>query len=91
MIVRLPAVESFLTRSSRCLPLAKECILTVPFSKEEAKRRREKVLKVAFKLFVKNSIEAVSMQQIADAAEVGVASVFRYYVNKTDLVIAVSA
>lgn len=46
---------------------------------------------VLFKLFVKNSIEAVSIQQIADAAEVGVASVFRYYANKTDLVIAVSA
>lgn len=31
------------------------------------------------------------MQQIADASKVGVASVFRYYANKTDLVIAVSA
>lgn len=31
------------------------------------------------------------MQHIADAADVGVASVFRYYDNKTDLVIAISA
>ena len=66
-------------------------VIKMILTKEEAKRRREKVLKVAFKLFVKNSIEAVSMQQISDASKVGVASVFRYYANKTDLVIAVSA
>lgn len=58
-------------------------------SKEEHNNRKERVLKVAFELFVKDSIEAVSMQQIADATGVGVASVFRYYANKTDLVIAV--
>ena len=46
------------------------------------------MLKVAFKHFVKNSIEAVSMQQIADASKVGVASVFRCYANKTDLGVA---
>lgn len=66
-------------------------VIKMILTKEEAKRRREKVLKVAFKLFVRDSIEAVSMQQIADASKVGVASVFRYYANKTDLVIAVSA
>lgn len=60
-------------------------------TKAEHERRKERVLQVAFELFVKNSIEAVSMQNIADAAKVGVASVFRYYANKTDLVIAVGA
>lgn len=59
-------------------------------TKQEQAIRHERVLNVAFDLFVEHSIEAVSMQQIADGAEVGVASVFRYYANKADLVIAVS-
>lgn len=59
-------------------------------SKQEHLQRKDTVLKEAFRLFAEHSIEAVSMQQIADAAGIGVASVFRYYAGKTDLVIAVS-
>lgn len=58
-------------------------------TKQEHEERKVRVLKEAFQLFVRHSIEAVSMQHIADAAKIGVASVFRYYENKTDLVIAV--
>lgn len=56
----------------------------------EQLKRKEEVLKVAYKLFVEHSIERVSMQKIADVSGVGIASVFRYYANKNDLVIAVS-
>lgn len=59
-------------------------------SKQEHLKRKERVLKEAYKLFVKYSIETVSMQQIAQASKIGTASLFRYYTNKPVLAIAVS-
>ena len=62
----------------------------MPISKEEYAIREKRMMEKAFELFVQKSIEAVSMQDIAKAADVGVASVFRHYQNKANLVAAVS-
>ena len=57
--------------------------------KESARKRR--ILDTAFRLFVEKKIEAVSMGDIASAAGTGRATLFRYYSNKMELVIAVGA
>ena len=59
--------------------------------KEEMDERKRKILDVAFELFVDKKIEAVSMGDIARAADVGRATLFRYYPSKLELVIAVCA
>lgn len=59
--------------------------------KEEMDERNRKILDVAFELFVDKKIEAVSMGDIARAADVGRATLFRYYPSKLELVIAVCA
>lgn len=59
--------------------------------RREMEERNEHILSVAYNVFVEKRIEAVSMQMIADAAGVGVATLFRYYASKTDLVITVCA
>ena len=59
--------------------------------KEEMDERNRKILDVAFELFVDKKIEAVSMGDIARAADVGRATLFRYYPSKLGLVIAVCA
>ena len=56
---------------------------------EKEKGRNQKILDTAFRLFVEKKIEAVSMDEIAKAAGVGRATLFRCYENKTELVIAV--
>lgn len=58
---------------------------------EKEKERNQKILDTAFQLFVEKKIEAVSMDEIAKAAGVGRATLFRCYANKTELVIAVCA
>lgn len=57
--------------------------------KKEMKERDGLILDTAFDIFVVKKIEAVSMDEIAEAAGVGRATVFRYYKNKRDLVISV--
>lgn len=54
-------------------------------------KRKQEVIRAAKDLFAIKTIEATSMQDIADEAEVGVASVYRYYRNKMDLVYAVAS
>lgn len=49
--------------------------------------RREAVIAAAWKEFCNNGIEATSIQQIADRAGIGVASVYRYYSNKGELAV----
>lgn len=51
--------------------------------------RRDKILDEAFRIFVEKKIEPVSMGEIAEAAGIGRATLFRYYPNKLELVIAV--
>lgn len=55
---------------------------------KESERNR-KILETAFRIFVERKIEPVSMGEIAEAAGIGRASLFRYYPNKLELVIAV--
>lgn len=50
-------------------------------------RRRNRVLETAFELFTANTIESVNMTDIADAAEMGVASLYRYFGTKAHLVV----
>ena len=57
---------------------------------KESERNR-KILETAFRIFVERKIEPVSMGEIAEAAGIGRASLFRYYSNKLELVIAVCA
>ena len=53
--------------------------------------RRKAIINAAFQIFVEKKIEPVSMGEIAEAAGVGRATLFRYYPNKLELVIAVCA
>lgn len=54
-------------------------------------KRRKAIIDAAFRIFVEKKIEPVSMGEIAEAAGVGRATLFRYYANKLELVIAVCA
>ncbi len=56
---------------------------------EKENERNRKILDAAFRVFVERKIEAVSMGEIAEAAGVGRATLFRCYPNKLELVIAV--
>lgn len=53
--------------------------------------RLKRIIDTAFRIFVEKKIEAVSMSEIAEAAGVGRATLFRCYANKAELVIAVCA
>ena len=52
---------------------------------------RQKILEAGFRIFAEKTIEPVSMQEIADAAGLGVATVYRYYGSKPALVLGVGA
>ena len=52
---------------------------------------RQRILEAGFRLFVDNNIDKVTMQDVAAAAGVGVATVYRYYSTKPALAMAVSA
>lgn len=58
---------------------------------EKERERNQRIIDTAFRLFVERKIEAVSMDEVAKAAGVGRATLFRCYSNKTELVIAVCA
>ncbi len=55
----------------------------------EMAERREKMLREGFRIFAEKGIEAVSMQEIAAACGVGIATLYRYYNTKLALVIAI--
>lgn len=55
----------------------------------EMAAKREAMLTEGFRLFSENGIEPVSMQQVADACGVGVATLYRYFNTKLLLVIAI--
>ena len=52
---------------------------------------RQRILEAGFRLFGEQTIEKVKMTDIAGAAGVGVATVYRYYSTKPKLAVAVSA
>lgn len=56
----------------------------------EAERRKNQILNAGFELFSENGIEAVSLKEVADKAQVGVATMYNYYSNKTNLVEEIS-
>ena len=58
-------------------------------SLKEARRRL--IIDTAIRIFVEQKIEPVSMGEIASAAGIGRATLFRYYANKLELVVAVCA
>ena len=53
----------------------------------EMAERRNTILREGFRLFEAKGIETTGMQEIADACHLGIATLYRYYKNKTDLVI----
>lgn len=55
----------------------------------EMSARREAMLREGFRLFAQKGIEPVSMQEVADACKVGVATLYRYFNTKLALVIAI--
>lgn len=57
---------------------------------EAIDRRKSDVIKAAKVIFAEKSIEKTTMQDIAIGAEVGVASVYRYYTTKMELVMEVA-
>ncbi len=57
----------------------------------ELARRKLNIIKTAFPIFAEKTIESVAMQEIADACEIGIATLYRHYPTKSELVVAVSA
>lgn len=56
----------------------------------EIAKRRDAVLREGFRLFSEKGIEYISMQDVARTCGLGVATLYRYYNTKLDLVMAVS-
>lgn len=54
-------------------------------------QRRQKILEVGFKLYSEHSIDAVSMQRIADAGGISFATMYRYFDSKLALVVEIGA
>ena len=52
-------------------------------------KRREKLLETGFRLFAEYTIEAVSLQKIAKESGIGIATLYRYFGNKPELVIEI--
>ena len=55
----------------------------------EMTERREAMLAEGFRLFAERGIEAVVMQEVAEACHLGIATLYRYYKTKLDLVLAI--
>lgn len=55
----------------------------------EMAARRERLLEAGFRLMSARTIEAVTLQQIADEARIGIATLYRYFKTKPDLVIEI--
>ena len=53
----------------------------------EKAQRRERLLDEAFRLFAARSIESVKLTEIAEAAGLGIVTLYRYFKTKPDLVI----
>lgn len=59
--------------------------------RREAQRRKDRLMEEGFRLFSRYDIEAVSLQRVADAADVSAATMYKYFQTKEKLVIAISA
>ena len=58
--------------------------------KEKNDSRIQTIIKCSYELFSENGIENISMQDIADASKIGVASLYRYFQTKEELAIEVA-
>lgn len=56
-------------------------------TQEEMQERRKTIVMTAFKLFCERGIEDVSLIEIARASKVGETTIYRYFENKTTLVL----
>lgn len=56
-------------------------------TEEEKLERKERILHTAFNLFCEHGIEQVTLLNIAKEAKVGIASIYRYFINKVQLVL----
>ena len=54
------------------------------------KKRRARFEEQGFKMFAERGIDGVSLNEVADAAHAGIATLFNYYQNKVNLVVAIS-
>ena len=59
-------------------------------SEEQFAARHNELLETGYELFSTNSIEAISMRDVASAVGCGSASIYRYYGSKPDFVVAVA-
>ena len=57
----------------------------------EMSERRERMLETGFRIFAEKGIEAVPMQDVAQACGLGLATLYRYYHNKLAFVVAIGA
>ena len=55
----------------------------------EMEERREKLLETGFRLFSRSSIESVKLTEIAEESGIGIATLYRYFENKSTLVIEI--
>ena len=53
--------------------------------------RREQILEDSFRIFAEKGIDSLSMNEVADACGVGIATVYRYFSTKSALVLAVNS
>lgn len=60
-------------------------------SAQKIAQRRQAILEAGFRLFSERSIDAVSMQNIADEAGTSFATMYRYFNTKLSLVVTISA
>lgn len=57
---------------------------------KEAARRKVQLIQAGFELFSRYGIESVSLSAVADRADVGVATLYKYFQNKANLAVAIS-
>lgn len=57
----------------------------------EAVRRKEQLINAGLELFSAEGIETVSLNAVAAKADVGIATMYNYFQNKLNLVVAISA
>lgn len=61
---------------------------TTPLRQSNKEKRRQAILSRAIALFGSQGIEATTMEQIAEAAGIGSATIYRYFPTKNDVVVA---
>lgn len=57
---------------------------------QQKQQRRQNIIQIAKELFLEKGVQTIQMQDVADAAGVGIATIFRYFPKKEYLVLATS-